>query len=44
MLAQVVLSAVTEAGMIVAHSEDQATAHAQALDALVLLIGGLLRS
>ncbi|MBF6068208.1 TetR/AcrR family transcriptional regulator [Nocardia farcinica] len=44
MLAQVVLSAVTEAGMIVAHSEDQATAHGQALDALVLLIGGLLRS
>lgn len=43
MLAQLVLSAVIEAGLIVAHAEDQAAAHAQALDALVLLMAGLLR-
>lgn len=43
LLAQVVLSAVTEAGMIVAYADDPATAHTQALDSLVLLIGGLLR-
>ncbi|WP_040795132.1 TetR/AcrR family transcriptional regulator [Nocardia higoensis] len=43
MLAQVVLSAVIEAGMIVAYADDPDTAHAQALETLVLLIGGLLR-
>ncbi|MFC8528174.1 TetR/AcrR family transcriptional regulator [Nocardia sp. NPDC057227] len=43
MLAQLVLSAVTEAGMIVAHAEDPGTAHDRALDALVLLLAGLLR-
>src|SRR5690606_5761136 len=43
MLAQVVLSAVVEAGMIVAYADDPETAHAQGLDTLVLLVGGLLR-
>ncbi|WP_280268321.1 TetR/AcrR family transcriptional regulator [Nocardia wallacei] len=41
-LAQLILSAVTEAGMIVAHAEDQPTARAEAQQSLMTLISGLI--
>ncbi|GGL23460.1 TetR/AcrR family transcriptional regulator [Nocardia jinanensis] len=43
-LAQLILSAVSEAGLIVAHADDKDTARAQAQQSLLLLVGGLLRS
>lgn len=43
-LAQLIFSAVTEAGLIVAHATDKATAQAQAQQSLMLLIGGILRT
>ncbi len=42
-LSQLILSAVTEAGMIVAHADDPATARLEAEQCLLLLISGLLR-
>ncbi|HEY5853308.1 MAG TPA: TetR/AcrR family transcriptional regulator [Aldersonia sp.] len=42
-LAQLVLSAVVEAGLIVAHAEDAAVARAEAEQALMLLFAGILR-
>ncbi|WP_405180194.1 TetR/AcrR family transcriptional regulator [Nocardia sp. NBC_01377] len=41
-LAQLILSAVSEAGLIVAHAPDKETARAQAMHSLMLLVGGLL--
>ncbi|WP_019931459.1 TetR/AcrR family transcriptional regulator [Nocardia sp. BMG111209] len=43
-MAQLILSAVTEAGMIVAHAEDPDTARAEAEQCLMLLISGLVRA
>ncbi|MEV2220221.1 TetR/AcrR family transcriptional regulator [Nocardia vinacea] len=43
-LAQLIFSAVTEAGLIVAHATDKAAAQAQAQQSLMLLIGGILRT
>lgn len=43
-LAQLILSAVSEAGLIVAHATDKAVAQAQAQQSLMLLIGGILRT
>ena len=43
-LAQLILSAVSEAGLIVAHAEDKDTARAQAQESLLLLVSGLLRT
>ncbi|MGW5385182.1 TetR/AcrR family transcriptional regulator [Nocardia sp. NPDC003963] len=43
-LAQLILSAVSEAGLIVAHADDKDTAREQARQSLLLLIGGLLRT
>lgn len=43
-LAQLILSAVSEAGLIVAHAEDKDTARNQAQESLLLLVGGLLRT
>lgn len=43
-LAQLILSAVAEAGLIVAHAPDKETARTQAQQSLLLLVGGLLRS
>jgi len=42
-LAQLVLSAVVEAGLIVAHAEDRVVARAEAEQALMLLFAGILR-
>ncbi|MBF6332615.1 TetR/AcrR family transcriptional regulator [Nocardia transvalensis] len=42
-LAQLILSAITEAGMIIAHSDDPETAALQAEQSLLLLISGILR-
>ncbi|MBF6173015.1 TetR/AcrR family transcriptional regulator [Nocardia blacklockiae] len=42
-LSKLVLSAVTEAGMIVAHAEDPDTARLEAEQCLLLLISGILR-
>ncbi|RDI47316.1 TetR/AcrR family transcriptional regulator [Nocardia mexicana] len=42
-LAQLILSAVTEAGMIVSHATDPDSARAEAQQSLMLLISGLLR-
>ncbi|MEV0294154.1 TetR/AcrR family transcriptional regulator [Nocardia sp. NPDC050710] len=42
-MAQLILSAVGEAGLIVAHAEDKDTARAHAQQSLMLLVGGLLR-
>ena len=43
-LAQLVLSAVVEAGLIVAHAEDPVIARAQVEQSLMLLFAGILRS
>jgi AcrR family transcriptional regulator len=43
-LAKLVLSAVTEAGLIIAHSDHPTTARAEVEQALLLLMAGLLRS
>ncbi|MQY24677.1 TetR/AcrR family transcriptional regulator [Nocardia aurantia] len=43
LLAQLILSAVMEAGMIVAHAEDPDTARLEAEQCLMLLISGVLR-
>ncbi|WP_433714314.1 TetR/AcrR family transcriptional regulator [Nocardia sp. CA-084685] len=43
-LAQLIFSAVSEAGLIVAHATDKAAAQAQAQQSLMLLIGGILRT
>jgi AcrR family transcriptional regulator len=43
-LAQLILSAVTEAGLIVAHATDKDTARAEAQQSLMLLVSGILRS
>ncbi|MET8871618.1 TetR/AcrR family transcriptional regulator [Nocardia sp. NPDC004604] len=43
-LAQLIFSAVTEAGLIVAHATDKDAARAQAQQSLMLLIGGILRT
>ena len=43
-LAQLVLSAVVEAGLIVAHAEDPVSARAQVEQSLMLLFAGILRS
>ncbi|MGW0181202.1 TetR/AcrR family transcriptional regulator [Nocardia sp. NPDC003345] len=43
-LAQLLLSAVSEAGLIVAHAEDKETARAQTQQSLLLLVSGLLRT
>ncbi|MGN2640786.1 TetR/AcrR family transcriptional regulator [Nocardia takedensis] len=43
-LGQLVLSAVAEAGLVVAHAEDRDAARAQAQQSLMLLVSGLLRS
>ncbi|MEV6336284.1 TetR/AcrR family transcriptional regulator [Nocardia vinacea] len=43
-LAQLIFSAVTEAGLIVAHATDKTAAQAQAQQSLMLLIGGILRT
>lgn len=43
-LAQLIFSAVTEAGLIVAHATDKEAARAQAQQSLMLLIGGILRT
>lgn len=43
-LAQLVLSAVGEAGLIVAHAEDKDAARLQAQQSLLLLVSGLLRT
>ncbi|MEV0031233.1 helix-turn-helix domain-containing protein [Nocardia sp. NPDC050793] len=43
-LARLLLSAVTEAGLIVAHAADKDTARAQAQQSLLLLVAGLLRT
>ncbi|MCP2297347.1 transcriptional regulator, TetR family [Nocardia amikacinitolerans] len=43
-LARLLLSAVTEAGLIVAHAEDKEAARAQAQQSLLLLVAGLLRT
>ncbi|MFE9323732.1 TetR/AcrR family transcriptional regulator [Nocardia sp. NPDC052278] len=43
-LAQLIFSAVTEAGLIVAHATDKAAAQTQAQQSLMLLIGGILRT
>ncbi|MGW4366705.1 TetR/AcrR family transcriptional regulator [Nocardia takedensis] len=42
-LGQLVLSAVAEAGLVVAHAEDRDAARAQAQQSLMLLVSGLLR-
>ncbi|NNH75613.1 TetR/AcrR family transcriptional regulator [Nocardia uniformis] len=42
-LAQLILSAITEAGMIVAHAEDPERAAAEAEQSLLLLVSGILR-
>ncbi|MET8653204.1 TetR/AcrR family transcriptional regulator [Nocardia aurea] len=42
-LAQLILSAVSEAGLIVAHAADKDAARAQAMHSLMLLVGGLLK-
>lgn len=44
MVARLLLSAVTEAGLIVAHAEDKEAARAQAQQSLLLLTAGLLRT
>lgn len=41
-LAQLLLSAVSEAGLIVAHAEDKEASRVQAQQSLMLLVGGLL--
>lgn len=41
-LAQLVLSAIMEAAMLIAHAEDRDTARAQAQQALLALLGGLM--
>ncbi|MBF6349408.1 MULTISPECIES: TetR/AcrR family transcriptional regulator [Nocardia] len=43
-LAQLILSAVSEAGLIVAHAEDKDTARRQTQESLLLLVSGLLRT
>ncbi|MGV9680404.1 TetR/AcrR family transcriptional regulator [Nocardia sp. NPDC003482] len=43
-LAQLILSAVTEAGMIIAHAEDPETAALQTEQSVLLLLSGVLRS
>ncbi len=43
-LAQLILSAVTEAGMIIAHAEDPESAQQQAEQSMLLLISGILKS
>ncbi|WP_328390876.1 TetR/AcrR family transcriptional regulator [Nocardia sp. NBC_00416] len=43
-LAQLVLSAVSEAGLIVAHAADKEAARTQTQQSLLLLVGGLLRT
>ncbi|MCM6772965.1 TetR/AcrR family transcriptional regulator [Nocardia sp. CDC159] len=43
-LAQLILSAVTEAGMIIAHAEDPDTARLEAEQSMLLLLGGILRT
>ncbi|MBH0777243.1 TetR/AcrR family transcriptional regulator [Nocardia bovistercoris] len=43
-LAQLLLSAISEAGLIVAHAPDKEQARAQAQQSLMLLISGLLRT
>jgi AcrR family transcriptional regulator len=43
-LAQLILSAVTEAGLIVAHAADKDVARAQAQQSLMLLVAGILRN
>lgn len=43
-LAQLLLSAVSEAGLIVAHAQDKETARAQTQQSLLQLVGGLLRT
>ncbi len=42
-LAQLILSAVSEAGLIVAHADDKDTARRQTQESLLLLVSGLLR-
>ncbi|MFI5780194.1 TetR/AcrR family transcriptional regulator [Nocardia sp. NPDC051570] len=42
-LAQLILSAVTEAGLIIAHADDPETARLQAEQSMLLLISGILR-
>ncbi|MEU1985404.1 TetR/AcrR family transcriptional regulator [Nocardia sp. NPDC019395] len=42
-LAQLILSAVSEAGLIVAHADDKDAARIEAQESLLLLVGGLLR-
>ncbi|MFD4405923.1 TetR/AcrR family transcriptional regulator [Nocardia sp. NPDC058499] len=42
-LAQLILSAVSEAGLIVAHADDKDTARTEAQQSLLLLVSGLLR-
>lgn len=41
-LAQLILSAVSEAGLIVAHAEDKETSRAKAQQSLMLLVGGMI--
>ncbi|AVH24697.1 TetR/AcrR family transcriptional regulator [Nocardia cyriacigeorgica] len=43
-LAQLILSAVAESGLIVAHAEDPDTARMQAQQSLMLLVAGILRT
>lgn len=43
-LAQLILSAVSEAGLIVAHADDKDTARRQTQESLMLLVSGLLRT
>lgn len=43
-LAQLILSAVSEAGLIVAHADDKDTARRQTQESLLLLVSGLLRT
>jgi hypothetical protein len=42
-LAKLVLSAVTEAGLVIAHADDRAAARAEAEEALLTLMAGLMR-
>jgi AcrR family transcriptional regulator len=42
-LAKLVLSAITEAGLVIAHADDRAAARAEAEEALLTLMAGLMR-